>query len=196
MKAKITEYKGVHFRSRLEVKWCKFFEYLGVTFEYESEIEKTSLGGYVPDFYFKSLKTWIEIKGTNPTDEELTKIKDVCKNTGKFGFVISGYPTLYPSGYEPHLANTCCYFISDKGVSISMPIDEIYQFIKDVRILSILERCNKTGGLVNLSHDFIRCLNLEPAKAVFKSNKSNILGHTKTLCSLFKVLNKRLNNRK
>ena len=75
MKAKITEYKGTHFRSRLEVKWCKFFEYLGVTFEYEPKLEKTRLGGYVPDFYFKSLRTWIEIKGTNPTDEELTKIK-------------------------------------------------------------------------------------------------------------------------
>ena len=38
MEAKMTEYKGVYFRSRLEVKWCQFFECLGVSFEYEPHL--------------------------------------------------------------------------------------------------------------------------------------------------------------
>lgn len=195
MQAKITEYKEVHFRSRLEVKWCKFFEYLGVTFEYEPELEKTSLGGYVPDFYFKSLKTWVEIKGTNPTEEEITKIKDVCKSTNKCGFIISGFPKVYASGIEPHLANAMCHFISSKGVSVRLSLDEVYQFVQDINILYALNSSDATGGLFCLNNDLLRCLKLKPAKAKFKPSKYNMLHNTKALCEVFKVINERLNNR-
>ena len=195
MKAKITEYKGTHFRSRLEVKWCKFFEHLGVTFEYEPELERTSIGGYVPDFYFKSLKTWVEIKGTKPTNEELTKIKDVCKNTGKCGFIISGYPKIYPMGVEPHLANANCYFISSKGVSVYLSLDEVYQFVKNINILFIMKACDENGGLFCPNQDLLRCLKLKPAKATFKPSRSHLLRNTKELSAVFKEINKRLNNR-
>ena len=193
MKAKITEYKGVHFRSRLEVKWCKFFEYLGVRFEYEPELEKTSLGGYVPDFYFRSLRTWVEIKGTKPTDKELAKIKDVCKNTGNYGFIISGFPDAYPQGEDPHLANAGSYFISDKGASVYLSLDEIYQLIRDPIILHRIQSCNNSGGLFCLNKDLLRCLQLKPAKATFKPNKLNMLSTTKSLCTFFKELNRRMN---
>ena len=194
MKAKITEYKGVHFRSRLEVKWCQFFESLGVRFEYESKLKKTSLGGYVPDFYFKSLKTWVEIKGTKPTPSEITKIKDVCKNTRKCGFIITGYPLVFPSGVEPHLANSCCYFINSNGASVAMSLDEIYQLIKDIRVLSELLRCETTGSSIQLNSDFMRCISLEPATAIFKPNKHNLIEQTRFLCKVFKVVNAKLDN--
>ena len=54
MKAKMSEFNGVYFRSRLEARWCEFFTSLGVSFEYEPETVETSLGGYIPDFYFSS----------------------------------------------------------------------------------------------------------------------------------------------
>ena len=193
MKAKITEYKGIHLRSRLEVKWCQFFESLGVRFEYEPKLEKTSLGCYVPDFYFRSLRAWVEIKGKQPTEEELTKIKDVCRSTDKCGFIITGYPLIYPNGVEPHLANADCHFINRKGVSVTMSLDEIYQFVKDVRILSTLARCEKTGSTIQLNNDFVRCMSLKPARAIFKPNKSNLIGRTRFLCKIFKLINDRLN---
>jgi predicted nuclease of restriction endonuclease-like RecB superfamily len=56
MKAKLTQYNGVYFRSRLEVKWAQFFENLGVHFEYEPDTVETSLGWYIPDFKFRSQK--------------------------------------------------------------------------------------------------------------------------------------------
>ena len=194
MKAKITEYKDVHFRSRLEVKWCQFFESLGVSFEYEPELEKTSLGYYVPDFYFRSLKTWVEIKGVEPTEEELTKIKEVCRNTGKSGFIISGYPKIYPAGVEPHLSNAMCYYITNKGKSVKLSLDEIYQFIQDPFILYKLKSCEETGSFVCVSADLMRCIKLQPAKAIFKPNKRSMINHTRTLCKIFETVNSRLNN--
>ena len=83
MKAKMTDYKGVYFRSRLEARWCEFFENIGVRFEYEPEKQSTSIGGYIPDFYFRSLKTWVEIKGVKPTTDEITKLEAAMAETAQ-----------------------------------------------------------------------------------------------------------------
>jgi len=46
-----TEYKGYHFRSRLEARWAVFFDTLGIQWKYESEGYETSYGDrYLPDF--------------------------------------------------------------------------------------------------------------------------------------------------
>lgn len=41
-----TDYRGVHFRSRLEAKWACFFDNVGWPWEYEP----FDLQGYIPDF--------------------------------------------------------------------------------------------------------------------------------------------------
>lgn len=41
-----TDYRGVHFRSRLEAKWACFFDNVGWPWEYEP----IDLDGYIPDF--------------------------------------------------------------------------------------------------------------------------------------------------
>lgn len=192
IKSKCTEYKGVYFRSRLEVKWCMFFEYLGVRFEYEPASKPTTKGFYVPDFYFRSLKTWVEIKGTAPTKNELLKIKEVCVNTNSSGFIISGYPLSFLYGIEPHLANGNCYYITNKGVSKFIPLDEIYQILQNVKILNVLNKI-KASSLMRLDFsEFIRYKKIEPAKAKFTPNKNNFIEGVKYLCEVFGVLNKRL----
>ena len=187
MKSKMTDYKGVYFRSRLEVKWCMFFESLGVRFEYEPESKRTTRGQYVPDFYFRSLKTWVEIKGTHPTEKELTKIKDVCRSTNKIGFIISGYPKAYTKSVEPHLANAGCHYITKKGVSYRISVDKIYQLIKNIRILHQITHCSKPSYMVGVDlYELTKYQNLEPAKAKFKPNKINFLNDIKKLINIFK----------
>ena len=70
-----TEYAGVMFRSRLEVRWAMFFDTLGIRWDYEPEsfpaTETIRIGcdavrhptGYVPDFWING-STWVEVKGS------------------------------------------------------------------------------------------------------------------------------------
>lgn len=43
-------YKGVQFRSHLEVEWAKHFDQLSLEWQYEPLVVATSLGDYLPDF--------------------------------------------------------------------------------------------------------------------------------------------------
>ncbi len=193
MKAKMTDYRGVYFRSRLEARWCEFFEHLGVRFEYEPEKQLTSVGGYIPDFYFRSLKTWVEIKGVRPTVDEITKLEDVCRETNKYGLIISGYPKVYPFGYEPHTANCNCYFISTTGKSIRLSLDELYQISKNEMALHALDKCEASSGINVNIQEWFRYKNLEAAKAKFKPNKYNLIDSIKLTSKFLKMLSDRLN---
>jgi len=46
IEAKPTEYAGVLFRSKLEATWARFFDVIGISWEYEP----TQISGWVPDF--------------------------------------------------------------------------------------------------------------------------------------------------
>lgn len=59
-----TRYAGCRFRSRLEARWARFFDFIGVRWEYEKE--GFNLGkseAYLPDFWLPDLGIWYEIKG-------------------------------------------------------------------------------------------------------------------------------------
>ncbi|HUH58002.1 MAG TPA: hypothetical protein VL020_05770 [Pseudomonadales bacterium] len=74
IKAIQTQYKGYHFRSRLEARWAVFFDALGISWEYEMEGFELSTGErYLPDFYLPEANLWLEIKGPKPTENELQK---------------------------------------------------------------------------------------------------------------------------
>ena len=74
IKAIQTQYKGYHFRSRLEARYAVFFDALGLEWEYEMEGFELSTGErYLPDFYLPEANLWLEIKGPKPTENELQK---------------------------------------------------------------------------------------------------------------------------
>ena len=59
-----TVYKGIKFKSKLEAKFAMFLDALLIKWEYEPQTFVLSNGiTYIPDFYLKELKTWIEVKG-------------------------------------------------------------------------------------------------------------------------------------
>jgi hypothetical protein len=52
-----TLYKGYLFRSRLEARWAKFFDALGIQWEYEKEgYDLGDAGWYLPDFWLPQVE--------------------------------------------------------------------------------------------------------------------------------------------
>jgi hypothetical protein len=70
-----TKYNGYRFRSRLEARWAVFFDALGIRYEYEKEGYDLEGTWYLPDFWFPEHDCFIEIKGQEPTDEEVEKAR-------------------------------------------------------------------------------------------------------------------------
>jgi len=101
LKAIETKYKGYRFRSRLEARWAVFLDQLGIGWEYEKEgIELSSGQRYLPDFwvpcprYFsKESGYWLEIKATEPTENEQQKCFTLAKDTGHIVLLAYGSPT-------------------------------------------------------------------------------------------------------
>lgn len=86
-----TAYKGVKFRSRLEARHAVFFDSLGVRWEYEKEGFKFNRSGlYLPDFWLPDFQFWIEIKGQQPTSDEILKLSAVAAETRFKGFLFYG----------------------------------------------------------------------------------------------------------
>ena len=88
IKAIETYYKGCHFRSRLEARWAVFFDCIGIEWSYELEGFEWPArpagpddgfngnpelfgGHYLPDFWLPSIETWFEVKGGEPSREDL-----------------------------------------------------------------------------------------------------------------------------
>jgi len=73
-----TRYKGYRFRSRLEARWAVFFDAIGWKWEYEPEGYELADGTrYLPDF--RICGSFIEIKATEPTDDEKNKAELLAK---------------------------------------------------------------------------------------------------------------------
>jgi hypothetical protein len=94
IKAIETQYKGFLFRSRLEARWAVFFDALRVKWEYEKEgFEFDDGTRYLPDFWLPEHKLWVEVKGDNPTGDEIEKLGRVMDETENSGaFIVSDVP--------------------------------------------------------------------------------------------------------
>lgn len=87
-----TNYDGHRFRSRTEARWAVFFNALGWRYQYEGEgviVERTP---YLPDFYLPEIDSFLEVKGTEPTEEEIQLCRDLQKASGKRVLLAIGPP--------------------------------------------------------------------------------------------------------
>lgn len=102
IKAIETGYKGYRFRSRIEARWAVFFDALGLEWEYEKEGYVLEDGTfYLPDFWFplhsEEFLGWgfyVEIKPTEPNEEERRKLKLLAKGAGNTVMCFWGKPNL------------------------------------------------------------------------------------------------------
>lgn len=77
-----TRYLGYSFRSRLEARWCVFFEALKIKYHYELEgIILLDGTRYLPDFFLPDVKLWAEVKPVELTPAEHSKCKQLMRCT-------------------------------------------------------------------------------------------------------------------
>lgn len=94
-KAIETRYKGYKFRSRLEARWAVFLDTIKVAWQYEKEgYDLSDAGFYLPDFYLPDLGFWVEIKGTEPTDDERRKAMELSHGSQQPVAIQVGLPDL------------------------------------------------------------------------------------------------------
>ena len=80
MKAKQIVYEGLHFRSKLEARYYRFFKSLGFDIEYEPEVK--NVYGYQPDFVIYTEREADDylMRGKNqPIYVEIKPIRDITK---------------------------------------------------------------------------------------------------------------------
>jgi hypothetical protein len=104
--AKVTEYGGTVFRSRLEAGWAATFDRYGIRWEYEAEHAALPSGAhYLPDFRLPELATVIEAKG--PHMQRLDKTREYAREVHPEVIVLIGYPpvrrTLSPFLWEGYM---------------------------------------------------------------------------------------------
>lgn len=93
MKAIETRYNGHRFRSRTEARWAVLFDHLGVKYEYEPEGYVLEDGTrYLPDFWMPAEDCFFEVKGVEPSDEEIHKAGLLAYAAQRFVNILIGAP--------------------------------------------------------------------------------------------------------
>lgn len=131
VEAKPATYKGIRFRSRLEVRWAIFFDHLRVPYQYEPRNFKLGNLWYLPDFYLPRLCVWVEIKGQTPTELELRKAGMLTVATAENVLLFAGKCWFGTPGYV---------FTTDNQAS---PSAVAYRAVPDVHWC----RCPQCGNL-------------------------------------------------
>lgn len=110
IKAKRTTYQAITFRSKLESRWARFLDILGIGWEYEPELVDLGEGlKYLPDFRVSS-SYWLEIKGDMGDDANGMTIVSKCERLA----VMSSLPVIL-AFYDPFAAK-CAAFLPDGGM--------------------------------------------------------------------------------
>lgn len=101
-----THYAGHRFRSRLEARYAVFFDNLQVKWEYEPEGYLINGVPYLPDFWLPKYSLFVEVKGSEPTDAEVTLCEALCRESRRAVVISRGLPT-----------ENCCdlYAFGDSG---------------------------------------------------------------------------------
>ncbi len=92
-----TVYDGIHFRSRLEARWAVWLDSMKIKWTYEPEGFTDGTISYLPDFYLHKGDTYLEIKPTDPTEEEYAKGWLAVKATKRNLYFCVGMP---PDSYQ------------------------------------------------------------------------------------------------
>lgn len=91
------EYSANLFRSKLEMRWCAFFDLMGIDYDYEPCWYRVGPDlRYTPDIYLPGLGLWAEVKGPDYLD---------AASWAKIAAAVAG-PAPLPAREHPYTAST------------------------------------------------------------------------------------------
>lgn len=92
-------YKGFHLRSRIEGRWCVFFDCMEIEWQYELEGYKLDKLYYLPDFWLPQVNMFAEVKSKQFTAEEIDKCWKLTEATRFSCMMLVGIPDFkeYPA---------------------------------------------------------------------------------------------------
>lgn len=114
IKAKPVRYNGIPMRSKTEGKWARFFDIMGMPYEYEMH----SGDGYLPDFKLSQLSfdsspifapVYFEAKGEHAVDDCVDKINKFCNNGSNVVVLSYGFPMDYHAYEVAYSQKPFCY---------------------------------------------------------------------------------------
>jgi len=133
MKSLQTQYAGYLFRSRLEARWAKYFNLMGIQFNYEPlGVQLESGKKYLPDFFLPSLNIFVECKGILTSNYDIERVYDFGIESKKGVLIAQGdpdnidYTIIFPENNK----------IITKTVSIDFEGNEFREFTGDIGSLS------------------------------------------------------------
>lgn len=88
----IYHHNGYRLRSYTELMWARLLEASGLFYLYEPDLVRVDEGFYLPDFWLPNAGIYLEVKGKEPTAEEVQKADAVMARTGKEVFFLVGLP--------------------------------------------------------------------------------------------------------
>ncbi|AOZ14967.1 hypothetical protein AA042_21700 [Pseudomonas lundensis] len=88
----IYHHNGYRLRSYTELMWARLLEASGIFYLYEPDLVRVDEGYYLPDFWLPNAGIYLEVKGKEPTPEEIQKADAVMARTGKEVMFLIGLP--------------------------------------------------------------------------------------------------------
>ena len=88
----IYHHNGYRLRSYAELLWARVLEAAEIFYLYEPDLVRVDEGYYLPDFWLPNVGIYLEVKGKNPTEEEIQKAEAVMKRTGREVMFLVGRP--------------------------------------------------------------------------------------------------------
>lgn len=88
----IYHHNGYRLRSYTELLWARVLEAAEIFYLYEPDLVRVDDGYYLPDFWLPNVGIYLEVKGKNPTEEEIQKADAVMERTGREVMFLVGRP--------------------------------------------------------------------------------------------------------
>lgn len=88
----VYHHNGYRLRSYTELMWARLLDAADIFYLYEPHLQRIEGGSYLPDFYLPNVGVYLEVKGADPTPEEIRKADDVMDRTGTPVIFLIGRP--------------------------------------------------------------------------------------------------------